>query len=172
MEVLEAIKSGKSASKFKPTPVPEQKIQAVFNAARLAPSAENLQPWRFIVVNDEDLKKQVKAACTNAKRIGDAPLVVVACARMDEAVAMIGGYMNSYPVDVGMALSHLSLAATSEGLGTSWVFAFNEEKVKAALGIPDDAKVVGLSPLGYPEALEPPEGRKHLSEILSYNGYE
>jgi len=172
MEVLEAIKSGKSASKFKPTPVPEQKIQAVFNAARLAPSAENLQPWRFIVVGDEDLKKRVAAACTNAKRLGDAPLVIVACARLDEAVATVGGYMNSYPVDVGMALSHLSLAATSEGLGTSWVFAFNEEKVKAALGIPDDAKVVGLSPLGYPEALDPPEGRKHLSEILSYNAYE
>ena len=59
MEVLEAIKSGKSASKFKPTPVPEQKIQAVFNAARLAPSAENLQPWKFIVVRDEDVKKRI-----------------------------------------------------------------------------------------------------------------
>jgi len=172
MEVLEAIKSGKSASKFKPTPVPEQKIQVVFNAARLAPSADNLQPWRFIVVIDEDLKRQVAAACTNAKRVSDAPLVIVACARLDEAVATVGGYMNSYPVDVGMALSHVSLAATSEGLGTSWVFAFNEEKVKAALRIPDDAKVVGLSPLGYPVGFDPPEGRKHLSEILSYNGYE
>ncbi len=172
MEILEAIKSGKSVSKFKPVPVPEKKVQAVFGAARLAPSAENLQPWRFIVVSDEDLKRQVAAACTNAKRLPDAPLLVVACARLDDAVATVGGYMNSYPVDIGMALSHLSLAATSEGLGTSWVFAFNEEKVRAALRIPDDAKVVGLSPLGYPEAREPPEGRKHLSEILSYNGYE
>ncbi len=172
MEVLEAIKSGKSASKFKPTPVPEQKIQAVFNAARLAPSADNLQPWKFIVVSDEDVKRQVAAACTNARRLSDAPILVVACARLDEAVATVGGYMNSYPVDVGMALSHLSLAATSEGLGTSWVFAFNEEKVRAALRIPDDAKVVGLSPLGFPEGFGPPEGRKHLSEILSYNAYE
>jgi nitroreductase len=80
--------------------------------------------------------------------------------------------MNSYPVDVGRALSHLSLAATSEGLGTSWVFAFSEEKVRAALHIPEDAKVVGLSPLGFPDGFDPPEGRKHLSEILSYNGYE
>ena len=172
MEVLEAIKSGKSVSKFKPTPVPEQKIQAVFNAARLAPSAENLQPWKFIVVSDEDVKRLVAAACTNAKRVADAPILVVACARLDEAVATVGGYMNSYPVDVGMALAHLSLAATSEGLGTSWVFAFNEEKVRAALRIPEDAKVVGLSPLGFPEGYLPPEGRKHLSEIVSYNGYE
>lgn len=172
MEVLEAIKSGKSVSRYKPIPVPEQKVNAVFGAARLAPSAENLQPWRFIVVSDEDVKRQVAAACTNAKRLPDAPLIVVACARLDEAVATVGGYMNSYPLDLGMALSHLSLAATSEGLGTSWVFAFNEEKVRAALRIPEDAKVVGLSPLGYPEATEPPEGRKHLSEILSYNAYE
>jgi nitroreductase len=172
MEVLEAIKSGKSASKFKPTPVPEQKVQAVFNAARLAPSAENLQPWKFIVVTDEDVKRRVAAALTNARRLPDAPIIVVACARLDEAVATVGGYMNSYPVDIGRALSHVSLAATSEGLGTSWVFAFNEEKVRAALRIPEDAKVVGLSPLGFPDGFDPPEGRKHLSEILSYNGYE
>src|SRR3989454_11133313 len=165
MEVLEAIKSGKSVSKFKPTPVPEQKIQAVFNAARLAPSAENLQPWKFIVVRDEDVKKQVVAACTNAKRLADAPLIVVACARLDEAVATVGGYMNSYPGGVGMALAHLSLAATSEGLGTSWVFAFNEEKVRAALRIPQDAKVGGVSPLGFPGGCLPPEGRHDPPEV-------
>ena len=89
MEVLEAIKSGKSVSKFKPTPVPEQKIQAVFNAARLAPSADNLQPWKFIVVNDEDVKRQVAAACTNAKRLADAPILVVACARLDEDIHLL-----------------------------------------------------------------------------------
>jgi len=172
MEVLEAIKSVRSVSKFRPDPVPEQKVQTVLNAARLAPSAENLQPWKFIVVSDEDMKRKLAGACTNAKKLPDAPLVVVACGLVDEAVATIGGYMNSYPVDVGMALAHLTLAATSEGLGTSWVFAFNEEKVKSLLGIPADARVVGLTPLGIPEAFEPPAGRKHLSEILAYNAYE
>ena len=172
MEVLEAIKSWKSASKFKPMPVPEKKIQAIFNAARLAPSVDNLQPWRFIVVTDEDLKTQVAAAAASPKRLPDAPIIIVACARLDEAEATVGGYMASYPVDIGMALSHLSLAATSEGLGTSWVFAFNEEKVKTALRVPRDAKVVGLSPLGFPEEHVPSDGRKHLAEILSYNRYE
>src|SRR2546425_9845968 len=128
MEVLEAIKSGKSASKFKPTPVPEQKIQAVFNAARLAPSAENLQPWKFVVVRDEDVKKQVVAACTNAKRLADAPLIVVACARLDEAVATVGGDIKPDPGDGGMAVAHFGLAAAGGGLGTPWVFALNEEK--------------------------------------------
>ncbi len=172
MEVLEAMKSVKSVSKFRPDPVSEQKVQAVMNAARLAVSAENIQPWKFVVVTDEDRKRKLAGATTNAKHLAEAPVVVVACARLDEAVAMVGGYMNSYPLDLGMALSNLTVAATSEGLGTSWVFSFNEEKVKALLGIPTDARVVGLTPLGIPEAFEPPAGRKHLSEILSYNAYE
>jgi len=172
MEVLEAIKSVKSVSKYKPDPVPEQKVQTVVNAARLAISADNLQPWKFIVVSDEDRKRKLLGMTTDGKKLPDAPLMVVACARLDEAVAMVGGYMNSYPVDVGMAVAHLTVAATSEGLGTSWVFSFNEEKVKALLGIPVDAHVVGLTALGFPEAFEPPAGRKHLSEILAYNAYE
>ena len=172
MEVLDAIKLGKSVSKFKPDPIPEQKIQAVVNAARLAISAENLQPWKFIAVTDEDVKRKLGGAVTNAKQLPEAPVVIVACARLDEAVAMIGGYMNSYPVDLGMALANLTLAATSEGLGTSWVFAFNEEKVRSLLRIPEDARVVGLTSVGIPEAHEPPSGRKHLSEILAYNAYD
>lgn len=173
MDVLEAVRSGKSASKFKPMPIPEQKIQAVFNAARLAPSAENRQPWRFILVSEQDLRAKVQAAVSNAARLfTDAPLAVIACARLDEADATVGGYMNSFPVDLGMAIAHLTLAATGEGLGTSWVFAFNEDKVKAALRIPSDVRVVGLTPLGFPEGFGPSEGRKHLNEILHYNGYE
>jgi len=171
MEVLEAIKQAKSVSKFRPDPIPEQKIQTVLNAARLAPSVENLQPWKFIAVTDEDAKRKLAGMVTNG-RLLEAPVVIVACARLDEAVGLIGGYMNSYPVDLGMALANLTLAATSEGLGTSWVFAFNEEKVKAALRMPEDARVIGLTPVGTPEAHEPPSGRKHLSEILAYNAYD
>src|SRR5467141_4961329 len=144
MEVLEAIKSVKSVSKYKSDPVPEQKVQAVLNAARFAHSAENLQPWKFIVVSDEDVKRKLAGACTNSKHMADAPLVVVACARMDEAVAMVGGYMNSYPVDVGMALANVTVAASSEGLGNSWIFTFNEEKVKSLMKIQTDDHVTGM----------------------------
>ena len=171
MEVLEAAKATRSVSKFQSTPVPEQKLQTVMNAARLAMSVDNLQPWKFIVVNDEELKRRLAGVCANGRSIADAPLLVVACARMDEAVSTVGGYMNSFPLDLGVAIGHLTMAATGEGLGTSWTFAFNEDKVKAILGIPPDAKVLGLTPLGFPEELPPPAGRKHLSEILSYNKY-
>src|SRR5256885_3362940 len=117
MEVLEAIKSVKSVSKYKPDPVPEQKVQAVVNAARFALSADNFQPWQFIIVSDEDAKRKLAGACTNGKHMADAPLVVVACARLDEAVAMIGREMHSHPGDVGLALSDGPPAATPRGVG-------------------------------------------------------
>src|SRR2546426_3948087 len=126
MEALEAIKSVKSVSKYKPDPVPEQKVQAVVNAARFAVSADNIQPWKFIVVSDEDAKRKLAGACTNAKHLADAPLVVVACARLDEAVAMIGGYMNSYSGDLGIGLSKVTVGATSEGVRDSLGFALHE----------------------------------------------
>src|SRR3989475_3236387 len=114
MEVLEAIKSVKSVSKYKPDPVPEQKVQAVVNAARFAISADNIQPWKFIVVSDEDAKRKLAGACTNGRHMTDAPLVVVACARLDEAVAMIGGYIDPDPGRLGLGLSNATLAATGE----------------------------------------------------------
>lgn len=173
MEVPEAIKASRSVSKYRPTPIPDAKIQALAAAARMAPSAENLQPYKFVVVSDEDLKRKIAGACSNGKRLAEAPVLLVACARLDEAEATVGGYMNSYPVDVGMAISYLTLAAVNEGLGTSWVFAFNEEKVRDALRIPaDTARVVAITPLGIPEAWDPPVGRKPPSEILAFNGYD
>src|SRR2546429_9372651 len=90
MEALEAIKSVKSVSKYKPDPVPEQKVQAVVNAARFAVSADNIQPWKLIVVPDEDAKRQLAGACTNGKHMADAPLLDGAGARLDASVAMSG----------------------------------------------------------------------------------
>lgn len=157
---------------YQPTPLSAELIQRIFNTVRMAPSVDNLQPWRFVLVNDEDIKRQLAAASNNQKWIAEAPLVVVACGLLDEAQGMIGGYMNSYPVDVAMAMAYLTLAAHNEGLGTCWVSAFNEEKVRAAIGAPDDVKVVALTPLGVPRGDPEPSGRKHLNEIVCYNRYE
>jgi nitroreductase len=172
MEVMEAIKATRDVAAFKPMPVPEQKITAVLSAARLANSVANGQPWKFAVVTDEDLKRKLFGACAGGKGFADAPVVIVACARMDEAVSVVAGFVNSYPMDIGGAMSYLSLAATAEGLGTAWVHAFNESKVKALLAVPEDDHVLGMTPLGYPEAYAPPAGRKHLNEIMSYNRFE
>jgi len=172
MEVLEAIKSRRSVRKYKSVPIPEDMLQRVLNAARLAPSAANMQPWEFVVVMDEDVKKRLSQACVNMPWVLRAPVMIVAIADMDSAFAMIGGYMNSAPVDVAISLDHLTLAAVSEGLGTCWIGAFREEKVQEALGIPAGKRIVSLMTLGYPEETPGPTGRKHLSEIVSYDKYE
>lgn len=172
MDVLEAMRGRKSVRKYEPTPLSAEQIQKVFSAVRMAPSVDNLQPWKFVIVNDEDVKRELAAASSNQKWIAEAPLVVVACGLLDEAQGMIGGFMNSYPVDVAMAMSYLTLAAHNEGLGTCWVNAFNEDKVRSVLGAPDDVRVVALTPLGVPGGDPESSGRKHLNEIVCYNKYE
>ena len=173
MEFQEAARASRSVSKFRPMPLSDDAIQTLASAVRMAPSAENLQPWKFVVVSDEDVKRKLAGACTNGRKLPEAPLVFVACARLDDAQATIGGYMNSYPVDVGMAISYLTLAATNLGLGTNWVFSFNEAKVREALRIPEGAaKVVAMTPVGVPETWDPPAGRKPTGELIAYNGYE
>ena len=172
MEVAEAIKTRRSVRKYKSTPIPEELVKKVLNAARLAPSAANLQPWRFVVVMDEDVKRQLAAACNNMSWISRAPVVLVACADMDVAIAMIGGYMNSAPVDVAIALTQMSLMATSEGLGTCWIGAFKEERVSALLNLPKGCRVVSVMTLGYPDETPATPGRKNISEIVSYDKFE
>src|SRR2546422_10925432 len=101
MEVLEAIKSVKSVSKYKPDPVPEQKVQAVVNAARFAISAENIEPWKFIVVSDEEAKRELAGAWTNRTHMTRAPLGAGAWGRLDQAGAVIGRFARTCPGGAG-----------------------------------------------------------------------
>jgi nitroreductase len=171
MDVLEAIRTRRSIRKYKPIPIPEEKILTVLKAARLAPSAKNLQPWKFIIVRNEELKHKLIHACNNQKFIAEAPVVIVACALIDEAFGTMGGYMSSYSVDLAIAVDHLTLAAVAEGLGTCWIGSFSEEKVKSVLGIPPDVRVVALTPLGFPDEKPEPPGRKPLEDIICYDRY-
>ncbi|UCG71169.1 MAG: nitroreductase family protein [Thermoplasmata archaeon] len=171
MDLLEAVKARRSIRRYKPTPIPDEILQKVLSAARLAPSANNSQPWKFVVVRDEDLKIKLIQACNNKKWIAEAPIVIVACGFPDEADAYMGGYMNSFAVDVAIALDHLVLTATNLGLGSCWIGRFKEEKVKNILEIPQDVKVVALIPLGYPNEEPEQSGRKNLSEIVCYDKF-
>lgn len=171
LELLEVMKSRRSIRRYKPTPIPDEVLRRILGAARLAPSANNAQPWKFMVVRDEDMKVKLIQACNNKKWIAEAPVVIVACGYPDEADTYMGGYMNSYPVDVAIALEHLVLSATNEGLGSCWVGRFKEEKVKDLLEIPADVRVVALLPLGYPNEEPEQSGRKNLSEIVCYDKF-
>jgi len=171
MSVLEVIRKRKSVRKYKPDPIPDDVLLRVLEAARLAPSAKNLQPWKFIIVKDEKIKEKLVEACLNQHFIAEAPIVIVACGFPDECYAKQGRYMKSWPIDVAIAMEHLILQAAEEGLGTCWIGAFEESKVKEILKVPENVRIVALTPLGYPAHEPKDRGRKKLEEIISYDKY-
>ncbi|RLI37815.1 nitroreductase [Candidatus Bathyarchaeota archaeon] len=174
MEFYEVIRTRRSIRSYKPDPVPEDVLRRVLEAARIAPSGSNRQPWKFIVVRDEEVKRRLVEACHNQSFIAEAPVVIVACGYNIHYNR--GGYMGdmSMLVDVAIAFTHLILAARAEGLGTCWIGSFDNEAVKRILNIPDDVNVVALTPLGYPrgEGFSEPGPRKSLEDIVSVDRFQ
>ena len=171
MSILEVIARRRSIRKYREDPIPEKVLGRVLEAARLAPSGKNLQPWKFIIIKDKSLKDKLAVASVGQFFITKAPVVIVACGFPDNCYSRLGRYMKSWPVDVAIALEHLILQAEEEGLGTCWIGAFEEEEVKRILGIPENVKVLALTPLGYPDEAPLPRRRKSLEEITSYDGF-
>ncbi|MDD3629025.1 MAG: nitroreductase family protein [Actinomycetota bacterium] len=169
--LMDIIEKRKSIRSYKPQEVSEEDLNYVLEAFRKAPSAKNLQPWKLIVVRDRKKIDDLAVACNNQTFLKQAPVLIVACALENKAYGKLGGYMNSFPVDIGIAMEHLILAATEKGLGTCWIGAFNEKLVKDVLDIPDNVRVVALTPLGYPAEEGRLRGRKSLSEIVCYDRY-
>jgi len=142
MDVFKAIKVRKSVRSYSSTPIPNKILLKILKAAQLAPSAGNIQPWNFIVVKDARKRKKF-AQASYAKFLVKSPIVIIGCG--DQKASP-----NWYIVDVSIALEHMVLTATSEGLGTCWVGSFNESEVKEMLKIPENFRVVALLALGYP----------------------
>jgi nitroreductase len=168
MELMQAIRSRRSIRSFSDRPVEDEALNAVLEAGRLAPSARNMQDWRFIVVRDPALRRSLSEAARGQSFVGQAPVVIAACGTSD--LVMTCG-QPAYPIDVAIAVDHMTLAAFSLGLGTCWIGAFYEDRVKQILRVPDQVRVVALLPLGYPEEQPAARPRKSLSEIVSYDGW-
>ena len=163
MKVTEAIATRQSVRAYEDRPVEPEKLQRILEASRLAPSASNRQEWRFIVVQDPELRKRMIEAARGQEFVGQAPVVIAACAEGTDHLMPCG--LPCYAIDVAIALDHLSLAAVEEGLGTCWIGAFDQQKVKDLLGIPEEICVVELMPLGYPADTPREKSRKALDEI-------
>ena len=168
MDVNQAIKNRWSVRSYKAEPVPEEKLKKVLEAARLAPSAHNEQEWKFIVVRDAKRREQLSEAAGQSF-IVEAPLIIVAVATDPEHVLSSG--VPAYAVDLAIAVEHMALQATEEGLGTCWIGAFSQEEVKGVLGIPEEYKVVTLLPLGFPADKPKPKSRKSIKEIICYENF-
>lgn len=167
MDVFEAIKKRRSVRKYQDRDVEEEKLKRVLEAARLAPSARNRQEWRFIVVRSKDMKeKLVKEASPHQPFMLQAPVIIVAYV-LDKNYIMRCGVPAHY-IDVAIALTHIHLQAVEEGLGTCWIGSFYQDKVKEVLNLPEEAEVIQLMTLGYPDEDPAPRSRLPLEEIVRY----
>ncbi len=167
MNVYEAIAARKSVRKFQDKDVPEEIISRLLEAARIAPSASNRQEWRFVVVRDAAAREQLAQAACGQKFVGEAPVIIVCCAETDTHEMACG--QACYPIDVAIAIDHITLCAVAEGLGTCWIGAFHEDPVKEILGIPPQIRVVELLPVGYPQDPAPvAKSRLALAELVKY----
>jgi nitroreductase len=180
MEFYDVIKSRKSIRKYTAKKVPDDVLDRILEAARWAPSWANRQCWRYIVVDDPALMPGIVSGIAMT---WGAPMFIVACA--DPANSGHKNGMDYYLVDVAISMEHLVLAAAAEGLGTCWMGGmFDEAAVKKTLSIPENMKVVAITPLGYPEvnalkgllgtAMRSAVGagsRKPLGEIVFKNKY-
>lgn len=169
MDVLTAIKERRSIRKYADKPVEEEKLQKVLEAARLSPSARNQQEWKFIVVKDPEIRKRLTEEAIGQPFVGEAPIILVCCGTEPESIMRCG--QPRYTVDLSIATAYMILAAYEQGLGTCWLGSFDENKVKEILDIPEDVRVVSITPLGYPDESPAPRPRKELDEIISYDRY-
>jgi nitroreductase len=169
MDVAQAIRSRYSCRQYQDTAIEQDKLQAVLEAARLAPSAKNLQDWRFVVVTDKQTKKKLAAAANNQTFIADAGAIIVACTVSDD-VMRCGQAVG--PIDVAIALEHIALQATELGLATCWIGSFYADKVGQIVGVPDNATVIELMALGYPADSPKPPRRESFDQVVSFEHWK
>ncbi len=174
MEVFEAIKTRRSIRHYKSEAIAEEKLNAVLEAARWAPSWANTQCSRFVVVQNSETKAKLADALTPwnpaYKAVKEAPIVIVACAELGKSGFYQGEPVTDkgdwYMFDVALAMQNIALAAHSLGLGTVHVGAFDAQKVGQILNVPEGAAVVEMTPLGHPAKEGKTPKRKELSELV------
>lgn len=170
MDVLTAIKGRRSIRSYQQTGIEAEKLEKILEAGRLAPSANNTQEWKFILVTKPESKQQLVTAAMGQRFVGEASAVIVACAIESEKVMTCGQY--AYSIDLAIAVAYMTLEAHEQGLGTCWLGAFKEQEVKRLLEIPDNIRVVAMFTLGYPKETPPARPRKNLNQIVCYEKFE
>ncbi len=177
MEFSEVIKNRYSVRSYKPVPVEDEKIKEILEAARLAPTACNLQPFKFVVIHTAGKEEELKRVYRGSW-FSKAPVIICACAipiaKTDALPSKnwvrTDGNVYSF-LDSAIAVDHLVLAATDLGLGTCWVGAFDVKAARELLKLPDDIEPVIFIPLGYPDDKPGVKHRKPIEELVRYEHY-
>ncbi len=167
MDFLELVRQRYSVRAYKSDPVEDEKLQMILEAARLAPTAANRQPIRIVVVVTAEYRTMLQQVYSQRWFL-DAPLALCVCGVDSEAWVRRQDGINYVDVDAAIVMDHIVLTATSLGLGTCWIGAFNPDAVYEGLNLPSGMHPVALTPLGYPDDRPGPKRRKELSDLVKY----
>ncbi len=166
MRFIELARKRSSVRRYETTPVEESALQEILEAGRLAPSAANYQPWHFLVVRDEQKRREL-GQTYKKDWFWQAPVILIVCVEPAKGWTRMDGRNYAW-VDGTIAMDHMTLCATDLGLGTCWVGAFDAARLKQVLGLPEGVEPVAMTPLGKPAADGPPKKRKPMEEIVRY----
>lgn len=166
MEFSQVIKERYSVRGYKSDPVEDEKLNSVLEAARIAPTAANRQPFQVIVINTQGRKDELRRMYDRDWFV-EAPIIIVVCG--EESKAWVRHDKANYGVvDAAIVMDHLILEATNQGLGTCWIGAFDAEATREILGLPENVDPIVMTPLGYPNAASRGTNRKPLEELVRY----
>ncbi len=167
MEYMELITARYSVRAYRPDPVEDEKLQTVLEAARLAPTAANRQPIQLIVMHTAGRQTEIGKIYRRPWFV-QAPLVIAVCTISSQAWVRESDRFNARMIDAAIVTDHLILAATTLGLGTCWVAAFNVEAARSILQLPNEVEPIIFTPLGYPADEPGPKIRKPLTDLVRY----
>lgn len=166
-KVIDFIKDRASVLSFTDEPVPRESMMRILDAGRLAPSAKNRQTWRFVVIEDAEMRGKVHEAAYGQENVGQAPSIVAACTTNVD-YKMPNGQL-SYPIDIAIALAYMTIQAQAEGLGSCIISTYDEARMREIVSVPWSMRVVLMLLVGTPNGEPVQQSRKPLSSIVSFD---
>ena len=172
MNFIELATQRSSVRNFAPLPVENEKLLQVLEAARIAPSAANFQPWQFIVITEPELLQMIYPLYPR-EWLTSAPIIIVALGDHSKGWHRGKDDKDFTDIDLAIAIDHMTLAATELGLGTCWICNFDTEKLQDIFNLPDNLEPIALIPVGYPGIKsKPAKIRKSLEQIVRWNDFD
>ena len=169
-DFLQVLKNRYSSRAYSQRPINQETLITVLEAARLAPTASNCQPFKLIIIHTKDRKEELRKIY-NREWFVQAPIVICAVGLHDKAWTRNDGKKYTY-VDVAIAMDHLILTATSLELGTCWIAAFDPDAAREILRLPENVEPIVFTTLGYPADKPKPMSRKALEELICYENWK
>ncbi len=171
MNFIELASQRSSVRNFEAKLVEKEKLLYVLEAARIAPSAANFQPWQFIVVTDPEIIKLVQTVY-HREWLATAPAIIVAMGDHKKGWRRKSDGKDFTDIDVAISVDHLTLAATEQGLGTCWICNFNTERCGEIFNVPDNLEMIALIPIGYPVIeSKPVKKRDPIEQLVHWNKF-